>query len=86
MTKAKKPEHVWNNNDLLREFLRLDKEYFGGKLPMPLTIAFRPIEGLGHTFRYRTPGKRRSKEDRFGVHISSKLRWSRRLWLETLIH
>ena len=86
MPKTKKPEHRWNDNGLMEEFLRLDKQYFGGRLPMPLTIAFRNIEGLGHTFRYRKPGQKRSKEDRFGIHISSKLRWSKRMWKMTLCH
>ena len=81
-----KTKRLFNNHDLMEEFLRLDKLYFGGKLPIPLRIAFAPIDGLGHTFRYRTVGKRRSKEDRFGIHISIKLRFSRRLWEQTLIH
>jgi hypothetical protein len=84
--KSKKTKCLFNNHDLMEEFLRLDKLYFDGKLPMPLRIAFASIDGLGHTFRYRTPGKRRSKEDRFGIHISSKLRWSKRLYISTLLH
>jgi hypothetical protein len=84
--KSKKTKCLFNNHDLMEEFLRLDKLYFDGKLPMPLRITFAPIDGLGHTFRYRTPGKRRSKEDRFGIHISSKLRWSKRLYISTLLH
>jgi hypothetical protein len=86
MPKAKNPKKLFTNNDLLEEFLRLDKLYFGGKLPMPLRISFALIDGLGHTFRYRTVGKRRSKDDRFGIHISNKLRFSRRLWYASLIH
>jgi len=86
MVSAKKRKRKWNNNDLMKEFLRLDKKYFDGELPMPLHLAFTPINSLGYTFRYRTPGKRRSKEDRFGIHISTKLRFSRRLWASTLIH
>jgi hypothetical protein len=84
--KSKKTKRLFNNHDLMEEFLRLDKLYFGGKLPMPLRIAFEPIDGLGHTFRFRTLGKRRSKDDRFGIHISPKIRFSKTLWLGTLIH
>jgi hypothetical protein len=75
----------WINADLLREFRRLNVKYFGGCLEVA-NIAFAPIDGLGHTFRYRTLGKRRSQEDSFGIHISSELRFSRRLWIGTLIH
>jgi hypothetical protein len=78
-------ERKWTNGDLLDSFNELNHKYFGNKLKTPDRLAFFPIEGLGHTFRFRK-GKRRSKNDTFGIHISSKLRFSKRLWLGTLIH
>ena len=86
MPKSKKPVKKWTNADLMREFLRLDKKFFGGKLPLPLSLRFCQMEGLGHTFRYRTVGKRRSKDDSFGIQISPKIRFSRKLWYSTLVH
>jgi len=76
----------WTNADLRKEFDRIKKLYFDDTMPNPRTIRFDPIDGLGYTFRYRTPGKRRSKDDDFGIQISIKLRYSRRLWLGTLVH
>lgn len=77
---------LWTNSDLRKEFDRLKKLYFDETMPNPRTIRFEPIDGLGRTFRYRNPGKRRSKDDDFGIQISRKLRYSRRLWLGTLVH
>ena len=82
-----KPKHkIWNNSDMVKEFHRLNDRYFDGKLPIPVRIAFVPLVNLGHTFRYRTMGKRRTKNDKFGIHISNKLRYSRRLWYSSLVH
>jgi len=83
-----KPKEVktWNNADLMEAFLELNRRYFNGKLPIPLDLSFSDIDGLGHTFRFRTVGKRRIKDDRFGTHISRKLRYYRRLWMCTLVH
>jgi hypothetical protein len=75
----------WTNGDLLREFKRLNAKYFGSHLEV-LNIAFAPIDGLGHTFRYRTVGKRRSQADQFGIHVSREIQFSRRLWVGTLLH
>ncbi len=77
---------IWTNADLMDEFLELNNRYFDGKLPVPLVLAFRNMEELGHTFRFRTLGKRRTKDDDFGIHISRKLRFSQRLFVCTLIH
>lgn len=85
-TKRKKTKR-WTNADLLGQFHDYNKEFFGGKLTPPINLAFAPIDGLGHTFRYRHfSGPRRSQDDPFGIHISSKIRYSRRLWMTTLIH
>jgi hypothetical protein len=86
MPKANKPVKKWTNAYLMQEFLRLDKKFFSGKLPIPLSLRFCPIDGLGYTFRYRTVGKRRSNNDRFGIQISPKLRFSKKLWYSTLVH
>lgn len=51
-----------------------------------MRLSFTAMNGLGKTSRCRVAGKRRSRNDNFGIRISSKLRWSRRLWMGTLIH
>lgn len=80
-------EKKWKNADLIETFEMYARAYFGGKLRRPVRLVFAPIEGLGLTARYRTPGRRRNnKTDRFGIQISSQLRFSRRLWATTLLH
>lgn len=75
----------WTNADLLVAFAKYNRQYFGGRLEVAY-LCFSSIDGLGHTFRLRTVGKRRSQQDPFGMHISSQLRTSRRLWATTLLH
>jgi hypothetical protein len=86
MAVAKKLKRRWKNEDLMEAFDTLAHKYFSGKLHRPTSLSFVPLDGLGHTFRYRTVGKRRSSDDLFGINISNKLRFSRRLWETTLIH
>lgn len=77
----------WKNKDLYEAFDLYNRRYFGGTLPEPAFIHFGDLRGfLGHTGRVRTPGARRSKEDKFSITIGRQLRSSRRLWLTTLIH
>ena len=78
-------KHKWNNTDLLDSFNELNRKYFGNKLKTPDRLAFVPLDGLGHTFRYRK-GKRRRKNDTFGIHISTRTRFSKRLWYISLAH
>ena len=83
----RKTKRKWTNADLLDSFNELNRKYYGNKLKTPARLAFVPIDGLGHTFRVRrVHGKRRSKDDEFGIHISNKIRFSKRLWLVTLMH
>ena len=84
MNKTSK-KHKWTNADLMDSFNEFNIKYFGNKLKTPDRLAFVPLDGLGYTFRYRK-GKRRSKNDTFGIHISSKIRFSKRLWIGTLLH
>lgn len=82
----KKKDKRFTNADLMEFFEIYADRYFGGNLQRPANLSFASIPGLGHTFRYRIAGKRRSKGDSFGIHISNKLRYSRRLWATTLLH
>jgi hypothetical protein len=72
--------------DLLEMFLEFNSRYFGGRLKVPLKLVFESINGLGQTYRFRVHGKRRSRNDLFGIRISTRLRWSRRMWMGTLLH
>ena len=77
----------WKNEDLLEAFDLFNSRYFRGGLTRPVILAFRPLDGLGHTFRLRSIYKaHRSKGDSFGITISRELRYSRRLWATTLLH
>lgn len=80
-----KKQKRWTNADLREFFFSYNDRYFGGKLDL-CTLSFIRMENLGHTSRYRTVGKKRSDSEPFGIHISEKLRFSRRLWATTMIH
>jgi len=80
-----KKSELWNNADLREVFSIYNERYLGGKLAL-YNLSFSPIDELGHAFRYRTVGKRRDESDAWEIHISSRLRYSRRLWATTLLH
>ena len=77
----------WNNAALWETFDLFNARYWDGRLERPAILSFRAMNGnLGHTYRLRTPGQRRSQQDKFGIAIGSQLRYSKRLWATTLLH
>lgn len=75
----------WNNADLMEFFDLYNARYFGGELERPCDLIFRKMPLLGRTVRVRAH-KRRSKDDKFAIRISTSIRFSRRLWASTLLH
>lgn len=75
----------WNNVDLMELFDLYNARYFGGELERPCDLRFRKMPLLGRTVRVRAH-KRRSKDDKFAIRISTSIRFSRSLWASTLLH
>lgn len=73
----------WTDEDLCETFLLFKSRYFQPTLDEPITIAFKKMDALGRTFTYRELG---GPIERFGIHISNHIRFSRRLWATTLLH
>lgn len=76
---------LWTNADLREWFDTYNERYFGGELEC-VRITYSKMYPLGRTARIRTPGKRRSQDDRFAIHINRGQRGSRRQSVSSLLH